>query len=98
MLPLVPFRIAPTGRICRRPLPRTPPGGDDPGMAPLVPPPRPDAPPAPTGPAGALRPVLVRFTATVIAGVFTGLVAGGIGGRLAMLVLRLTTGDSVHGV
>ena len=67
-------------------------------MATLVSPPRPDEPPAPTGPAGTLRPVLVRFTATVIAGVFTGLVAGGIGGRLAMLVLRLTTGDSVHGV
>jgi hypothetical protein len=39
-----------------------------------------------------------RFSATVIAGGFTGLIAGGVGGRLAMLVLRLTTGDAVHGV
>jgi hypothetical protein len=39
-----------------------------------------------------------RFTAAVLAGAFTGFLVGGVGGRLAMLVLRLTTGDSVHGV
>jgi hypothetical protein len=39
-----------------------------------------------------------RFSATVLAGGVTGLVVGGLGGRLAMLVLRLTTGDAVHGV
>ncbi|HEY3238786.1 MAG TPA: hypothetical protein VGL92_04410 [Acidimicrobiia bacterium] len=39
-----------------------------------------------------------RFLATILAGGVTGFVVGGVGGRLAMLVLRLTTGDAVHGV
>jgi hypothetical protein len=39
-----------------------------------------------------------RFAATVVAGGVTGFLAGGVGGRLAMLVLRLTSGSGVHGV
>jgi hypothetical protein len=42
--------------------------------------------------------VLRRTRALVFAGVFLGVVVGGIGGRLAMLVLRLTSPDSVNGV
>ena len=34
----------------------------------------------------------------VVAGIFTGVVVVGIGSRLAMLLLRLTSPDSVHGV
>jgi hypothetical protein len=36
--------------------------------------------------------------ATALAGACTGLLAGGVGGRLAMLVLRLTSADSVGGL
>jgi hypothetical protein len=39
-----------------------------------------------------------RFAAAVVAGGVTGFVVGGVGGRLAMLLLRLTSGDGVHGV
>ncbi len=42
--------------------------------------------------------VLRLFSAAVLAGGVTGFVVGGVGGRLAMLVLRLTSGDGVHGV
>ena len=41
---------------------------------------------------------LQRFSAAVVAGAVTGLVVGGVGGRLAMLVLRLTSGPGVNGV
>lgn len=51
-----------------------------------------------TEPEVSWRTVLRRFLATVLAGGVTGLVIGGVGSRLAMLLLRLTTGDSVHGV
>jgi hypothetical protein len=42
--------------------------------------------------------VLRRTRSLVFAGVFLGVVVGGFGGRLAMLVLRLTSPDSVIGV
>ena len=42
--------------------------------------------------------VLRRTRALVFAGVFLGVVIGGLGGRLAMLILRLTSPDSVTGV
>ena len=42
--------------------------------------------------------VLRRTRALVLAGVFLGVVVGGVGGRLAMLILRLTSPDSVTGV
>ena len=36
--------------------------------------------------------------ATVLAGIWLGALVGGVGGRLAMLVLRLTSSEHVHGV
>ncbi len=45
-----------------------------------------------------LATVARRFAATVVAGAVTGFLAGGVGGRLAMLILRLTSGNGVHGV
>src|SRR5207247_2165450 len=36
--------------------------------------------------------------ATALAGACSGLIAGGVGGRLAMLALRLTSADSVRGI
>jgi hypothetical protein len=42
--------------------------------------------------------VLRRTRALVFAGVFLGVVVGGLGGRLAMLILRLTSPDSVTGI
>jgi hypothetical protein len=45
-----------------------------------------------------LATVARRFAATVVAGAVTGFLAGGVGGRLAMLVLRVTSGNGVPGV
>jgi hypothetical protein len=39
-----------------------------------------------------------RLSAVVVAGLVSGAAIGGIGGRLAMLVLRLTSSDSLHGL
>jgi hypothetical protein len=39
-----------------------------------------------------------RVSAVVLSGLASGAVIGGIGGRLAMLVLRLTSSDSLHGL
>ncbi len=44
------------------------------------------------------RVVLARLRALVLAGVTLGVLVGGVGGRLAMLALRLTSPDSVRGV
>jgi hypothetical protein len=43
------------------------------------------------------RTVLARISVTCAIGVLTGAVIGGAGGRLAMLVLRLTSDPSLHG-
>jgi hypothetical protein len=45
-----------------------------------------------------LRAALDRVWVLLVAGALTGAVVVGIGGRLAMLLLRLTSPDSVHGV
>lgn len=45
-----------------------------------------------------LRAVASYLGAALVAGIVGGFVIGGIGSRLAMLVLRLTTGDSVVGL
>jgi hypothetical protein len=45
-----------------------------------------------------LDPLARRVSATIIIGALTGAVVGGLGGRLAMRVLFLTTGDTVKGV
>ena len=45
-----------------------------------------------------LRVGLERLRVIVIAGLFTGVLIGGVGGRLAMLLLRLTSPDGVRGV
>lgn len=42
--------------------------------------------------------VVRRLAACVAAGALAGLVVGGIGGRLAMLVLRLTSSPNLHGL
>ncbi|MGZ5212341.1 MAG: hypothetical protein ACXWEG_08130 [Actinomycetota bacterium] len=39
-----------------------------------------------------------RLSAAVVAGLVSGATVGGLGGRLAMLVLRITSSDSLHGV
>ena len=39
-----------------------------------------------------------RMSAVVIGGLVSGVVIGGVGGRLAMLVLRITSDDSLHGL
>jgi hypothetical protein len=39
-----------------------------------------------------------RLSAATMGGVISGALVGGVGGRLAMLVLRLTSDDSLHGV
>jgi hypothetical protein len=44
------------------------------------------------------RSAIVEIRATVLAGIWLGALVGGLGGRLAMLVLRLLSPDSVHGV
>lgn len=44
------------------------------------------------------RSAIVEIRATVLAGIWLGALVGGVGGRLAMLVLRLLSPDSVHGV
>jgi hypothetical protein len=44
--------------------------------------------------AAAARPL----SAAVVSGLITGLVVGGLGGRIAMFVLRLTSSSSLHGV
>jgi hypothetical protein len=44
------------------------------------------------------RGAIVEIRATVLAGIWLGALVGGVGGRLAMLVLRLASPDSVHGV
>jgi hypothetical protein len=44
------------------------------------------------------RATSVEIRATVLAGIWLGALVGGVGGRLAMLVLRLSSPDSVHGV
>ena len=55
------------------------------------------APPSSTVEHGA--PVAARWVlATALAGACAGLIAGGVGGRLAMLALRLTSADSVRGM
>src|SRR5688500_17459854 len=46
----------------------------------------------------ALEPFARRVSATVLIGALAGAVVGGLGGRLAMRVLFLTTGDHVKGV
>ena len=46
----------------------------------------------------ALEPFVRRVSATVLIGALTGAVIGGLGGRAAMRILFLTTGDSVKGV
>ncbi len=48
--------------------------------------------------AGDLREIGERLRVLIVAGIPTGVVVGGLGGRLAMLVLRLTSPDSVRGV
>jgi hypothetical protein len=42
--------------------------------------------------------LLDRFGAAALAGIGTGFVIGGVGGRLAMFLLRLTSPDSLHGL
>jgi hypothetical protein len=44
------------------------------------------------------RSTIVEIRATVLAGIWLGALVGGVGGRLAMLVLRLLSPDTVHGV
>jgi hypothetical protein len=44
------------------------------------------------------RSAIVDIRATVLAGIWLGALVGGVGGRLAMLVLRLSSPDTVHGV
>jgi hypothetical protein len=44
------------------------------------------------------RDAIVEIRATVLAGIWLGALVGGVGGRLAMLVLRLLSPDAVHGV
>jgi hypothetical protein len=39
-----------------------------------------------------------RLSAATMGGVISGALVGGVGGRLAMLVLRLTSDDSLHGI
>jgi hypothetical protein len=53
----------------------------------------------PGGPSvwGSLEPFARRVSATILIGALTGAVVGGLGGRLAMRVLFLTTGDHVKG-
>jgi len=51
---------------------------------------------APTG--SWQRSALVEIRATVLAGIWLGALVGGVGGRLAMLVLRLVSPDTAHGV
>jgi hypothetical protein len=46
---------------------------------------------------GSRRTVLARISVTCAIGALTGAVIGGAGGRLAMLVLRLTSDPSLHG-
>lgn len=45
-----------------------------------------------------LQPFARRLSATILIGALTGAVVGGLGGRLAMRILFLTTGDIVKGV
>jgi hypothetical protein len=48
---------------------------------------------------GQVAPAAARWVlATALAGACTGLIAGGIGGRLAMLALRVTSAESVRGM
>lgn len=44
------------------------------------------------------RTALVEIRATVLAGIWLGVLVGGVGGRLAMLALRVLSPDSVRGV
>ena len=44
------------------------------------------------------RSALVEIRATVLAGIWLGALVGGVGGRVAMLVLRVVSPDTVHGV
>lgn len=44
------------------------------------------------------RSAIVEIRATVLAGIWLGALVGGVGGRLAMLVLRLLSPDTVNGV
>jgi hypothetical protein len=46
----------------------------------------------------ALEPFARRLSATILIGALTGAVVGGLGGRLAMRILFLTTGDTVKGI
>jgi hypothetical protein len=45
-----------------------------------------------------VRDAVRSIRATVLAGIWLGALVGGVGGRLAMFVLRLTSSDHVHGV
>lgn len=38
------------------------------------------------------------FSPALLVGLVTGLLIGGVGGRLAMFLLRLTSSESLHGV
>jgi MFS family permease len=44
------------------------------------------------------RQLFARFSAAALGGLTAGFVVGGLGGRLAMFVLRLTSSDSVRGI
>jgi hypothetical protein len=44
------------------------------------------------------RSALIDVRATVLSGIWLGALVGGVGGRLAMLILRVLSPDSVHGV
>ncbi len=55
--------------------------------------------PTPSSTVDQVLPAAARWVlVTALAGAFTGLIAGGVGGRLAMLALRLTSADSVRGI
>jgi hypothetical protein len=51
-----------------------------------------------TGSRGTMRTMARRIAAAMAAGLLAGLIIGGVGGRIAMLVLRLTSDARLHGL
>lgn len=51
-----------------------------------------------TSSTGRWRTLAARLSSAALIGFLTGLIVGGVGGRVAMLVLRLTSDPSVHGL